>query len=155
MNVKRRFPFNIIDVAVVLAVIVLGVVIATKLGPASVHPEETREITFSVLVSRVPEVQARNMFKVGDTLYSPSGQPSAEIVDVKITPSPIVLEDGGYFREGESRYFREVLVTARGEAVKVQNHYEIRGQSLQIGRQYSLATPRAVVNGTVVDVNLE
>ncbi|MFS8639927.1 MAG: DUF4330 domain-containing protein [Symbiobacteriaceae bacterium] len=155
MNAKRRFPFNLIDIAVVLGIVVLAVVLAMKLGPASARPQETREITFSVLVSRVPEVQARNMFSVGDTLYSPSGHPSAEIVDVQIKPSPIVLEDGGYYREGESRYFYEVLVTARGQAVKVQNHYEIRGQSLQIGRPFSLATPRAVVNGTVVDVKLD
>lgn len=155
MNVRRRFPFNFIDIAVVLGVIALGVVIATRLGPATARPAETRTVTFSVLVSRVPEVQARNMFTVGDTLFSPSGQPSAEIVDVQIRPSPIVLEDGGYFREGDSRYFQEVLVTARGQAVKVQNHYEIRGQALQIGRKYSLATPRAVVEGIVVDVDLE
>lgn len=152
---QRKVRFNFIDLAVVVGAIVLAAVVITRLGPASVRPIETRTVTFTVLVSRVPEVQARNMFRVGDTLYSPSGQPSGEIVDVRVRPSPVVLEDSGYFREGESRYFQEVLVTARGQATKVQNHYEIRGQTLQIGRQYSLATPRAVVNGTIVDVDLD
>ncbi len=149
---ERRFRFNLLDVVVIVAVLAVGFVLFTRLGPGSARPEETREVTFTVLVSRLPEVQARNAFAVGDTLYSPSGQPCAEIVDVKRQPSPIVLEDGGFLREGESRYFQDVLVTARGEAVKVQNHYELRGQSLQIGRDFSLATPRAVLRGVVVDV---
>lgn len=149
---KRRFRFNVLDVVVIAALLAVGFVVFTRLGPASTRPEETREVTFTVLVTRVPEVQARNMFAVGDTLYSPSAQPAAEIVDVTRRPSPIVLEEGGFFREGESQYFQDVLVTARGEAVKVQNHYELRGQSLQIGREFSLATPRTVVKGVVVDV---
>ena len=149
---RQRFRFNLLDVAVILAVLAVGFVVFTRLGPGSARPQDTREVTFTVLISRVPEVQARNMVAVGDTLYSPSGQPCAEVVDVSRRPSPIVLEEAGFFREGESRYFQDVLVTARGQAVKVQNHYELRGQSLQIGRDYSLATPRTVVKGVVVDV---
>ncbi|QIA26642.1 DUF4330 domain-containing protein [Thermaerobacter sp. PB12/4term] len=149
---EKRFRFNLLDLLVIVVLLAVGFVVYTRIGPESAEPAEARDVTFTVLVSRVPEVQARNMFNVGDVLYSPSAQPAAEVVDVTMRPSPVVLEDGGFLREGESRYFRDVLVTARGRAVKVQNHYELRGQSLQIGREFSLATPRTVVKGTVVDV---
>lgn len=148
----RRFRFNWFDLMVVVVVLVAAAVVFMRLGPASARPEETRRVTFTVLVARVPAAQADRMFTVGDTLYSPSGQPSAEVVNVEVRPSPIVLENSGFFREGESRYFRDVLVTAEGEAVKVQNHYELRDQPLQIGREYTLATPRTLVRGVLVDV---
>ena len=148
----RRFRFNWLDLLVLLVLLVGAAVVFTRLGPASSRPEDTRQVTFTVMVSRAPAEQAEGMFSVGDVLYSASGQPAAQVIRVEVRPSPIVLESGGFFREGESRYFRDVLVTATGEAVKVQNHYELRNQPLQIGRDFTLASPRTLVRGVLVDV---
>lgn len=86
---------NLIDLAVVIAVLVAGFAVYRVLSPA---PTETgtvkgKEVRYTVLCPALRSVSA-DQIKVGDALYKATGKPIGKVTGVRTTPMPGEVWDG-------------------------------------------------------------
>jgi hypothetical protein len=80
---------NLIDLAVVIAVLVAGFAVYRVLSPT---PTETgtavgKEVRFTMLCPSLRGVTVQQI-KIGDALYKTSGKPIGKVTAVRITPAP-------------------------------------------------------------------
>jgi hypothetical protein len=106
---------NLIDLAVVIAVLVAGFAVYRVLSPA---PTETgsatgKEVHYTMLCPTLRGVTT-DQIKVGDGLYKTSGKPIGKVTAVRSVPTPSEAWDSasGSIRPYNSGVYKDILIDA-------------------------------------------
>jgi hypothetical protein len=106
---------NLIDLAVVIAVLIAGFAVYRVLSPAPTETgtAEGKEVRFTVLCPAIRGVTVQQI-KIGDALYKTSGKPIGKVTAVRILPSQSEAWDteSGSIRPYDSTVFKDIWIDA-------------------------------------------
>ena len=153
---KLFSKINIIDLAIVIAVIVLALSAFMKFDKAEKNMSADKIIEYTMEVTRVrkPTIDAINVnSKIED---DEKGKYLGEIIDMEVSKAVdnVELADGTYKKVQLQDKF-DVLLTIRVEGTETaDNFYTIEGQKLIVGNEIDINNGNVLCTGTVRSVHI-
>jgi len=147
---KKRITF--IDILIILAVIVVGIVGVTVLKGGSAA--KTKRITYTVLVvDQHPDV-AGNMKPTENILLDSASNTYGDVIDVDIRPAKASYFNNktGEYVQTEINERKDVYVTVSVDATDNEWGYDIGETHIRVGSSQIISGHGFAVSGYIVDV---
>ena len=153
---KLFSKINIVDLAIVIAVIVLALSAFMKFDKSekTMSSDKVLEYTMEVTKIRKPTIDALN--KNSEIKDDETGKILGEIIDVEVSKAVdnVELADGTYKKVQLQGKF-DLLLTVRVKGTETEdNFYTMDGQKLIVGYEFDINNDEVICTGTVRSVHI-
>lgn len=148
---------NIIDLAVIIAVVVLALFTFVKFDRNDQITRSDKVIEYTVLVKQIRQPTVDAMNKNFKDIKEPDTQKAlGDITDVKLSKSKeIITLANGYYKEIERYDLFDLLMTLRVQGTETEdNYYTLNGKKLIVGETITLNNQYVTSYGVVKSVEV-
>ena len=164
MNIKDLKPLDYIIIAAVIAVLVIGLLVAAGKNKFSKSPvEDTKKIAFQVMLKSVSITDNVIPFKIGEEAFITIRNvpyTKLQIVDAKYSPKKIMLPTGNQqepfvMAEDYTQPFKyDIVVSLIDEAKITKDGPVVGGNKIKIGLPIVLEGFNYRIGGTISNVQV-